>query len=82
MKQPRLFDKSVMVEKVTSLGSTVRLKLEPLGEHKVKIVEYHRKHKGKEVFKRVKSEEGGVVPFAQLGLAGSYEALFPLLRAA
>ena len=82
MKQPRLSGKSVVVERVTSVGSTVKLKLEPLGKHKVKILEYHRKHKGKEVFKRIKSEEGAVVPFEQLGLAESYEGLFPLPKAA
>ena len=82
MKQPHLFDKSVVVEKVTSVGSTVKLKLEPLGENKVKILEYHRKAKGKESFKRIKSEEGGTVAFTQLGLTEGYEELFPLLRAA
>ena len=29
MKQPRLFDKSVVVERATSLGGTVKFKLEP-----------------------------------------------------
>ena len=82
MKQVHLFDRSVVVERVTSLGTTVRLKLEPVGENKVKILEYHRKHKGKEGFKRVKAEEGVVLPFAQLNLSESYEDLFPLLKAA
>ena len=36
MKQPHLFDKSVVVERATSLGSTVKFKLEPLGENKVR----------------------------------------------
>ena len=82
MKQVHLFDRSVVVERVTSLGSTVKLKLEPIEEHKVKILEYHRKTKGKESFKRVKAEEGVVLPFAQLNLSESYEDLFPLLKAA
>ena len=82
MKQPHLFDKSVVVERATSLGGTVKLKLEPLGENKVKILEHHRKHKGKEGFKRVKAEEGVVLPFAQLKLTESYDELFPLPEAA
>ena len=57
-------------------------KLEPLGENKVKILEHHRKHKGKEVFKRVEAEEGVVLPFAQLKLTESYDELFPLPEAA
>ena len=58
MKQVHLFDKSVVVERVTSLGTTIKLKLEPVGENRVKILEYHRKHKGKEGFKRVESGGG------------------------
>lgn len=68
-------------EKTTSLGTTVRSVLEPVGGERVKILEYHRKPKRGTQFRRVKSEEGKVLPFAQLGLTTSYEEFFGLAEA-
>ena len=68
----------VTFEKTTSLGTTVRSVLEPVGGERVKILEYHRKPKHSSQFRRVKSEEGKVLPFAQLGLNTSYDKFFGL----
>lgn len=74
--QGHLFDKAVMVERTLSTGTVLRLKLEPLGEGKVRVLEYHRKGFLHERFKRQKDEEGKVFVFADLGLSQSYHALF------
>ena len=68
----------VTFEKTTSLGTTVRSVLEPVGGERVKILEYHRKPKNGTQFRRVKSEEGKILPFAQLGLNTSYDKFFGL----
>lgn len=82
MQQVHLFDRSAFVERATSVGTTVRLKLEPLGEERVRVLEYHRRGKGKAAFRRVRSEEGIEVSFAKLGLSESYDELFSLAEAA
>lgn len=71
----------VTFEKTTSIGTTVRSVLEPVGNERVKILEYHRKPKHSSQFRRVKSEEGKVLPFAQLGLDTSYDKFFGLAEA-
>ena len=77
-----LFDQSTFVERETSTGNVVRLKLEPVGSEQVRILEYHRKQVGAREFKRVKGEEGAVYPFASLGLAESFDELFGFQEAA
>lgn len=74
--QGHLFDKSMMVERTLSTGSIVRLKLEPLGEAKVRVLEYYRKGFLHDRFKRCKEEEGKVFAFADLRLEQSYQSLF------
>jgi hypothetical protein len=82
MKQIHLFDKSAVVERVTSMGSSIRMKLEPLSDGKVKVLEYYRKTKDSAQFKRVKSEEGQIVAFEKLGLKQSFTAIFDIQEAA
>ena len=73
-----LFEKTVLIEKVTSLGTVLRLKLEPLDNKQVKVLEYWRKPKHSAKFKRVKNEEDKVLAFAEFGLELSFQALFEL----
>ncbi len=74
--QGHLFDKSVMVERTLSTGTVLRLKLEPLGEGKVRVLEYHRKGFLSDRFKRLPQEEGKIFALLDLGLNQSYQALF------
>ena len=77
-----LFDRSTFVERETSTGNVVRLELKPLANDEVKILAYHRKTVGSREFKRVRSEEGAVYPFARLNLDASFDDLFGLSEAA
>ena len=77
-----LFDRSTYAERETGSGNVVKLKLEPLDGEQVRVLEYHRKQAGGREFKRVKSEEGAVYPFASLGLSESFADLFGLQGAA
>ncbi|MCA9836368.1 MAG: hypothetical protein KC422_05615 [Trueperaceae bacterium] len=74
--QGHLFDKNVMVERTLSTGTVVRLKLEPLGDGRVKVLEYYRKGHLHDRFKRHSDEEGKVFQFAELGLLQTYDHLF------
>lgn len=65
-----------VIERETSLGTTLRLTLEALTDERVRILEYYRKPKGSSQFRRVKSDEGEVLPFSQLGLEESFAELF------
>jgi hypothetical protein len=75
-QQRHLFDTTETVSRVLSTGSTVRIKLEPLGDGHVKILEYYRKARNSDRFVRERAEEGYIVEFSQLGLEPSYEELF------
>ena len=77
-----LFDKSTYVERETSTGNVVKLKLEPLEGEQVRVLEYHRKQVGSRDFRRVRGEEGVVYPFASLKLEARFEDLFGLAEAA
>ncbi len=77
-----LQETGVVFEKTTSLGTTVRSVLKPVGGERVRILEYHRKPKHGTHFRRVKSEEGKTLPFAQLGSDTSYAEFFGLAEAA
>lgn len=78
----KMQEAGVTFEKTTSLGTTVRSVLEPVGGDRVRILEYYRKPKRSTQFRRVKSEEGKVLPFEQLGLDTSYREFFSLADAA
>jgi hypothetical protein len=75
-RQGHLFDKTVLVERTLSTGSVVRLKLEPLANNRVKVLEYYRKGFLSDRFKRHIEEEGKVFPFEDLNLSESYARLF------
>ncbi len=70
-------DQHRTVERQTSLGTTLRLKLEPLPKENVKIIEYYRKPKGSDKFRRVKQEEKQIHAFSDLKLNQSYNEVFP-----
>ncbi len=72
----------VTFEKTTAVGTVVRSVLEPVAGERVRILEYHRKPKRGTQFRRVKSEEGKTLPFAQLGSDTSYAEFFGLAKAA
>lgn len=64
-----------MVERTLSNGTTLRLKIEPLPEGRVKVLEYHRRVSG-ERWQRVREEEGRVLVYSQLNLAQPFDKLF------
>ncbi len=55
----------------------VRSVLERVGADHVRILEYRRRRPNETRFTRVRAMEGKVVPFAQLQLDASLDALFP-----
>ena len=73
-----LFEKTVFIEKVTSLGTVLRLKLEPLDNEQVKLLEDWRKPKRSAKFKRVHNEEGKVLAFEALKLRQGFQEVFEL----
>jgi hypothetical protein len=74
--QPSLFDPSRTVERRLASGATVRVKLEPLGDQHVRILEYRRRWHDAGRWERRSAEEGRVVPFAALGLGLPFDAIF------
>jgi hypothetical protein len=75
--QGELFvDAPVVLRHVATSGATFRLRLEPLGAGRVRVVEAERRAPGATTFKRVPSEVGRVVRFDQLGLAADYDTVF------
>lgn len=55
----------------------VRSVLERVGADHVRILDYRRRRPNETRFTRVRAMEGRVVPFAQLQLDQSFDALFP-----
>jgi hypothetical protein len=75
--QNDLFSGTRVVERVVAgSGSTVRMRLEPAGEGRVRIVEYFRRRRGEARFRRAPGEENREVPYARLGLEPAFEELF------
>lgn len=69
---------AVRVERVLEQPPvTIRAEIEPLGSGRVRIVRYERRRPHATRFERVRSMEGRVVVFEQLGLDVSYGSLFP-----
>lgn len=64
-----------MVERTLAIGTTVRLKLEPLTERRIRVLEYHRRAP-KERWQRVAGEEGRTLAYDQLKLAQPFDELF------
>ena len=75
--QGELFvDAPVVLRHVAASGATFRLRLEPLGAGRVRVLEAERRAPGAASFKRVPGEVGRVVRFEQLGLATDYDTVF------
>jgi hypothetical protein len=66
----------VVLRHVASSGATLRLRLEPLGDGLVRLVEAERRAPGATGFKAMPGEVGRVVRFEQLGLETAYDGLF------
>lgn len=74
--QPSLFDPSRTVERRLPSGSTVRLRLEPLPDEQVRVVEYLRRAHDGARWERRTDEEGRSYPLAALGLGLPFRDLF------
>lgn len=74
--QHSLFDTSRTVERRLASGATVRLRLEPLPDEHVMVVEYLRRTHDSARWQRRALEEGRSYPFAALGLGLPFRAIF------
>ena len=74
--QPSLFDPSRTVERRLPSGSIVRLRLEPLADEHVKVLEYLRRTHDGARWERRADEEGRSYPLASLGLGLTFGTLF------
>lgn len=73
--QDDLFSPARWIER-TVQGATVRVRLEPLGQGRVRVVRYERKRRGDRAFTRRPEEEGRVVPLASVAPGTDYASLF------
>ena len=71
-----LFDPSRVIERTTSFGSHVRVRVTPEPGGMVRILEWHRKRDGGSQYTRMKDEEGQLATLAQLGISESHEEFF------
>lgn len=74
--QPGLFDRSRTLERTLPSGATVRLRLEPLEHHLVRIVEYRRRSRDGARWERRGGEEGRTYAYARLGLGLTFDHVF------
>ncbi len=74
--QDGLFDSARWLERTTDLGVVVRLRLEPLGRGRVRVVRYERKRPHDRGFVRRREEEGRIVPLSAVAPGRDYGALF------
>lgn len=70
-----LLDRTRVIERTLVSETVVRIRLEPLGEPRVRVLEYRRKSKSGS-WQRCVEEEGKVTDYQKLELALSYTALF------
>jgi len=75
-EQPTLFDPSRLVERRLPSGTTVRVRLTPLADGRVKVLEYRRRAHDEARWQRRPEEEGRTYPFAALGLDLRYDEVF------
>lgn len=73
--QDDLFSPARWIER-TVQGVTVRVRLEPLGDGRVRLLRYERRRPGERAFSRRKDEEGRVVALEAVAPEASYESLF------
>ena len=74
--QDDLFSSARWLERTTDLGVMVRIRLEPLGAGRVRIVRYERKRPHDRGFVRRMEEEGRVVPLRAVAPGRDYATLF------
>lgn len=74
--QDDLFSRARWLERTTDLGVVVRIRLEPLGGGRVRVVRYERKRPHDRGFVRRPEEEGRVAPFSVVAPGRDYAALF------
>lgn len=74
--QASLFDRSRRVERRLSTGAVVQVRLEPLGDDRVRVLEYRRRGRVDGRWRRRPEEEGRVYPFDALGLELPYDEIF------
>lgn len=75
-EQPTLFDPSRLVERHLASGATVRVRLEPLADGQVRVLEYRRRGNDEARWQRRPEEEGRTYPLSALGLGLRYDDLF------
>lgn len=76
--QPDLFSGTQLVlRRLEASGTSVRLRLRPLGGNRVRIEEAERRPAGASAYEPWLSETGREVDFDRLGLRVSYKELFP-----
>ena len=74
--QPSLFDASRTLERRLPSGASVRVRLEPLPDARVRVIEYLRRSSDGARWERRGSEEGRTSPYASLGLELPFEDVF------
>lgn len=74
--QQSLFDPSRTVERRLPSGATVRIRLEPLADGHVKVLEYLRRTHDGARWERRADEEGRTYPLDSLGLGLPFGMLF------
>ena len=75
-EQPTLFDPSRLVERRLPSGVRVRVRLAPLPDGRVKVLEYRRRGHDDARWQRRPEEEGRTCPYAALGLGLPYDEVF------
>jgi len=75
-EQPGLFDASRLVERRLASGVTVRVRLEPLSDDRVRVLEYRRRARDEGRWQRRPGEEGRTCPYGALGLGLPFEDVF------
>lgn len=68
---------AVAERRIDTLHINLKLRLEPLDDQKVRIVEYHRKRDDERRWHLAKEQEGQVYDYAKLKLTHAFEELFP-----
>ena len=76
--QPDLFSGTqVVLRRLAGSGTTVRLRLRPLGGNRVRVEAAERRPAGATSFAPWPAEAGRELDFDRLGLGVSYGSLFP-----
>lgn len=74
--QDDLFGAARWLERTTSRGVQVRIRVEPAARGAVRVITFERRRPGERAFVRRPREEGQVVPLASLDPNLDWDALF------